>query len=77
MPEAEKNLANALRERIAIIGDDESRSDPAQHMARLKKISEEIDTLVASLPHPVDPRLSHYLERRSYEKALELLGDEL
>jgi hypothetical protein len=25
------------------------------------------------LPRPVDPRLAHYLQRRSYDKALEFL----
>ena len=74
MKEAEQNLAAALRERIAIIGDEESRRNPAQHMERLKAVSERIDTLASSLPPPVDPRLAHFLERRSYDKALEMLG---
>jgi hypothetical protein len=73
MKEAEQNLAAALRERIAIIGDEESRRDQARHMERLKAVSERIDALASSLPRPVHPRLAHYLERRSYDKALELL----
>ena len=32
-----------------------------------------IDSLQADLPQPIDPRLKHYLERKSYDKALELL----
>jgi hypothetical protein len=66
-------LAVALRKRLAIIGNEESRRDPARHMARLKAISEKIDQLQASLPQPIDPRLRHYLERHSYDKALEWL----
>jgi hypothetical protein len=77
MSVAEKNLAEALRERIAIIADEESRRRPEQHLERLRAVSQRIDALAASLPQPVDPRLAHYLERRSYDKALELLGYEL
>jgi len=73
MSVAEKNLAEALRERIAIIGDEESRRRPEQHVERLRTVSQRIDALAASLPQPVDPRLAHYLERRSYDKALDLL----
>jgi hypothetical protein len=42
-------------------------------MARLRVISQKIDELQAALPQPVDPRLAHYLQRRSYDKALEFL----
>jgi hypothetical protein len=73
MNTAEQDLAAALRERIAIIRDEESRRDQARHMERLKSVSEKIENLAASLPRPIDPRLAHYLERRSYDKALELL----
>ena len=68
------NLIAALRERIAVIGDEESRRNQAQHLERLRAISERIDALAAALPQPVNPRLAHYLDRRSYEKALELLS---
>ena len=67
------NLATALRERLHIIGDAASRRDSEQHIQRLKAISDRIDELAATLPQPVDPRLAHYLERRSYDKALEML----
>jgi hypothetical protein len=36
-------------------------------------VSEKIDSLQESLPQPVDPRLAHYLQRKSYDKALEFL----
>ena len=67
------DLANALRERLAIIHDEGSRRDEASHIARLKTVSEKIDQLQAALPKPVDPRLAHYLQRNSYDKALEYL----
>ena len=73
MESALANLAQALRERVGIIHDNQSRRDPDVHMARLRTISEKIDKLQAALPQQVDPRLTHYLQRRSYEKALELI----
>jgi hypothetical protein len=67
------SLRDALRERLAIIHDEESRTDEAKHIARLREVSEKIDKLEAALPQPVDPRLTHYLQRQSYDKALEFL----
>jgi hypothetical protein len=66
-------LQSALRERLTIIADDQSRRDSANHMARLRAVSEKIEALQAELPPAIDPRLKHYLERRSYDKALEWL----
>jgi hypothetical protein len=66
-------LTQALRERLAVIRDEQSRRDEAKHIARLKAVSERIDNLQTRLPKPVDPRLAHYLQRKSYDKALELL----
>ena len=42
-------------------------------MARLRAISERIDELASVLPRPIAPQLAHYLQRRSYDKALEFL----
>ncbi len=67
------DLRDALRERLAIIHDEESRRDEARHLDRLRVVSEKIDKLQAALPERVDPRLAHYLQRRSYEKALEFI----
>jgi hypothetical protein len=66
-------LANALRERREIIADDKSRQNAEAHIARLKEISERIETLRDQLPRPLDPQLAHFLQRASYDKALELL----
>ena len=67
------DLSEALRERLAIIGDQESRRDEPAHMSRLQAVSKRIDKLATELPRPIDPRLAHYLQRRSYDKALEFL----
>ncbi|HZR79275.1 MAG TPA: hypothetical protein VFA58_08700 [Chthoniobacterales bacterium] len=69
-------LVNALRERLAIIRDEESRRDAEKHTARLREVSERIDKLAASLPKPIDPQLAHFLQRKSYDKALEFLEGE-
>jgi hypothetical protein len=66
-------LAAALRERIAIIGDEQSRRDPERHTERLQKVSERIESLEQKLPAQIDPQLRHFLQRRSYSKALELI----
>ena len=67
------DLAAALRERLEIIGDQESRRNPTAHKARLQSVSEKIDKLQAALPAPIEPQLAHYLERKSYDKALEFI----
>jgi len=77
MENALVNLAQALRERLGVIRDEQSRRDETTHIARLRAISEKIDRLQAMLPRPVDPRLAHYLERKSYDKALEFLEGQI
>jgi len=71
------DLRDALRERLAIIHDEESLRDAEAHMARLSTVSEKIDKLQEALPRPIDPQLAHYLQRRSYDKALEFLENTL
>ena len=73
MENALVDLRDALRERLAIIRDEKSRRDAQAHMARLSAVSEKIDKLTAAVPRPLDPQLAHYLQRRSYDKALEFL----
>ena len=73
MEKAIVDLANALRERLQIIRDEESRRQPDNHMARLEMVSNKIDALQKALPRSIDPRLTHYLQQRSYDKALEFL----
>ena len=73
MENVTRDLASALRERLALIRDEESRRDEAKHIERLREISEKINKLQAALPEAIDPRLAHYLKRKSYDKALEYL----
>ena len=73
MTKQEYELAEALRERLRIISDETSRNQPEQHLKRLREISERIETAVAALRQPIPPRLAHFLDRRSYDKALEFL----
>jgi hypothetical protein len=77
MESAFADLAQALRERLAVIGDEESRRDQAKHIDRLRAVSEKIDRLRESLPPSTDPRLKHYLDRKSYDKALEFVQEQL
>ena len=71
------DLAEALRERLTVVRDEESRRDHAKHIDRLRAVSEKIDRLQESLPPSIDPRLKHYLDRKSYDKALEYLDAQL
>ena len=70
-PPAYRQLAEALRERLAVIADREAYArDPQAHLQRLQEASGRIGTLGQQLPAPVDRQLAHYLERCSYDKAL-------
>jgi hypothetical protein len=73
MESALADLAQALRERVAVIRDEESRRDETKHIDRLRAVSEKIDRLQESLTSSIDARLKHYLDRKSYDKALEYL----
>ena len=71
---ARATLAAALRARLALIADREFYArDPAAHLAQLRVLSERIVQAASELPPPIDPRLAHYLERCSYDKALAFL----
>ncbi len=65
-------LAEALRERLAVIADHAHRDlDQAGHLQRLIDVSTRIDTLITALPSgELDPQFRHYLEKKSYDKAL-------
>lgn len=72
--EVHRELAAALRERLAVIADRASYArDTQAHLAQLQEVSERIAALGGRMPAPVDPRLAHYLERCSYDKALAFL----
>ncbi len=73
MDEQMGELATALRERLTIIGDEASRGHPERHMARLQEVSQRIELLEQRLAPRFDAQLRHFLQRRSYTKALEYL----
>jgi hypothetical protein len=67
----EAELAEALRRRLAVIGDNASRErDPSDHLVQLRKVSEQIASLQSRLPPDTNPQLRHFFERCSYDKAL-------
>jgi predicted component of type VI protein secretion system len=69
-------LAEALRDRLAVIADHQLRDqNPEAHLARLKQASERIDHLRSQVPSDADPMLIHYLGRTSLSKALEFLQE--
>ncbi len=67
-------LAFALRERLSIIADTDSREDPVAHTERLRAVSEKVEAIEQQLPPRTDPQLRHFLQRRSYSKALDYLA---
>ncbi|HEX3817141.1 MAG TPA: hypothetical protein VHW03_02510 [Chthoniobacterales bacterium] len=73
MTSPENDLAEALRQRRALIADESSRRHPDSHLEKLRAISERIEILQQRLLPPIDPQLAHFLARCSYDKALTLL----
>ena len=70
-----RDLADALRARLAVIADRAAYArDPQAHLRQLQAASERIVILGQQLPGPVDPQLAHYLQRCSYDKALAFLS---
>ena len=62
-----------LQERLAIVADEESRREPDRHMDRLRDVSIRLEAIEQRLPPTLDPQLKHFLQRRSYSKALDYL----
>jgi hypothetical protein len=76
MGEFYSDLAQALRDRLQVIGDKTLQNNQSAHLERLKEASERIDALKAKLPSNADPRLVHYLDRMSLSKALDFIETE-
>ena len=76
MGEFYSDLAQALRDRLQVIGDKTLKDSPSAHLEKLREASERIDALRAKLPTNADPRLVHYLDRMSLSKALEFIETE-
>jgi hypothetical protein len=76
--EAYQLLAEALRERLDVIGDRELfQRDPVAHLEKLKAASQRIEEHAAALPAPVPTDLAHYLQRASFAKALAWIEEHL
>jgi len=70
-------LKKAVQKRLDIVADHAFRDrDPGGHLEALKQAHRELEALVVALPADCDPRLRHFLERQSYEKALAFLREE-
>ena len=77
-PDIHAELAAALRDRLSIVADRVAyERDAALHLEQLKQVSERIEILERQLPTPVDPQLRHFLDRRSYDKALAYLDGDI
>jgi hypothetical protein len=76
MGEFYSDLAQALRDRLQVIGDKILQDNPSAHLEKLREASERIDALRAKLPANADPRLVHYLDRMSLSKALDFIETE-
>ena len=76
MGEFYSDLAQALRDRLQVLGDKTLQDNPGAHLEKLREASERIDALKAKLPTNADPRLVHYLDRMSLSKALEFIETE-
>ena len=74
MPDQFDKLKYLLRKRIEIIANHEFRdNDPDAHLIALKEISESIGKQHRDLRGDVSPQLEHFLDNRSYNKALKFL----
>lgn len=69
-------LAGLLAERRRIIADHDWRGrDAASHLEALKSVSEKITAAGQSLGLSAPPKLRHFLENCSYDKALAWLTE--
>ncbi len=65
-------LISLLRRRLDVIGDASLRErDPDLQLALLRKVSESITAFHQSRRGEIPPRLNHFLESSSLQKALE------
>lgn len=71
-------LEASLRERRRVIADLDWRDrDPEAHLTALREVSEKIAAVSERLGAVAPPRLRHFLDNCSYDKALMLLAGEV
>ena len=69
-----QQLEQLLEKRIAVISDHQLRdSDPDEQLKQLQTVSESISELHQKIADEAPPRLRHFLENCSYDKALDWL----
>ncbi len=69
-----QSLIDLLEKRISVIGDKELReTDPDRQLAELQAVSESIVSAQTELFEKFSPRLRHFFEGCSYDKALDFL----
>lgn len=78
MNERLSRLAELLRQRLRVIADHEFRDrDADAHLAALREASEALDEEYAALRGTLPPRLNHFMQQASYQKALAFIeGDD-
>lgn len=65
-------LIELLERRLAVIGDTELRDrDPEAQLSQLQEVSEAIMAFHAANREIIPPRLNHFLENSSLQKALD------
>ncbi|MBX3747352.1 MAG: hypothetical protein KF833_18740 [Verrucomicrobiae bacterium] len=69
MTDNQQTLLDALRE----LRDTASRARTESPKPSLLPLLQRLDQLTAALPPETHPQLRHYLERKSYEKAIDFL----
>lgn len=71
MSEALSQLAELLEKRLVVIADHELReNDPGEQLKQLQTVSEKIVERQGELAGELSPRLAHFLDNCSYDKAL-------
>ncbi len=69
-----QTLIDLLEKRIEVIGDSAMReADPDRQLAELQAVSESIVSVQTELFGKLSPRLRHFFEGCSYDKALDFL----
>lgn len=70
-PDLHAEIAALLRRRLTIIADHPWRDrNPAEHLQALADVSREIDRWTRAHSAGLSPRLRHFLENASFDKAL-------
>ena len=68
------SIASLLQKRVDVIADHSWRNrDPAGHLAELQRVSEAINEEHLRLSGELPPKLKHYLQQCSYQKALHFI----